>query len=388
MLVEGKTMPVVSVVIPAYNAEDYICQCLESVKNQTLADIEIVLVDDGSTDATARLASEMFEGDDRFTLIYQDNRYAGVARNVGIDSSSGDYLYFLDADDWIESSALESMYEAAVRFSSDIVVACSEGFDEQTGNAWTIDYALNGVPFLTPLSAEIYADRLFQNFMGWPWDKLYRREFIESSGLRFQSLRTTNDAFFVFCSLAVAGCVVCLNETFFHHRMNNSKSLEGTRSESWRCAIEAMTAIKAKLKGLSGAERLLSSYDNWVLNYSLWTIRSLPKDIGEAFLDEVHPILQEMPDIEGRYPGIQERAFWSLAMLSCVELLDRAVSYRCENEELLEALSKCQYETERLREEVRQRDEKIREIYSSSSYKAGHVLLLPLSKAKSLAGLR
>lgn len=159
-------MPSVSVIIPAYNAEDYISQCISSVLSQTLSDIEVIVVDDGSTDKTPDIVEELSASDARLRLIRQENQYAGAARNTGIKAAGGDYLYFLDADDWIESNALEAMRDAGDSRGVDIVIARSEGFDNQTGDTWLIDYALNGVPFDVPIQPSSYASRLFQRFMG------------------------------------------------------------------------------------------------------------------------------------------------------------------------------------------------------------------------------
>ena len=100
-------MPLVSVIIPAYNAEEYISQALSSVLSQTLSDIEVIVVDDGSTDRTASIVEELTHRDGRIRLIRQENQCAGVARNKGMEVAEGKYLYFLDADDWIELDSLE-----------------------------------------------------------------------------------------------------------------------------------------------------------------------------------------------------------------------------------------------------------------------------------------
>ena len=95
-------MPIVSIIIPSYNAMNYITETLESVLAQTLTDIEIIVVDDGSTDNTRDIVKEYAHKDSRLTLVEQTNQFAGVARNNGMARATGDYLYFLDADDYIE----------------------------------------------------------------------------------------------------------------------------------------------------------------------------------------------------------------------------------------------------------------------------------------------
>ena len=389
-------MPLVSVIIPAHNSEDYIAQTLASVLSQSLTDIELIVVDDGSTDQTATIVEKSACHDDRLRLIRQENQYAGVARNKGMETAEGKYLYFLDADDWIEPKALEKMYLSAESLCSDIVVARSEGFDNQTGDTWLIDYALNGVPFDTLISPSFYADRLFQRFMGWPWDKLYRAEFIRSSGLQFQPLRTTNDAYFVFSSLMLAGGVSCVDEVLFHHRVNNHKSLEGTRSKSWHCAIEAMQAIAKKNEEQAESAPLMESYNNWVLNYTYWSLDTLPADIADRYLEELIPSISVMPDGTESYVSRLEWALKALAPLNRSKLLVKATSLSLDKDglsqdkenlsreitNLQDEIAKLNGKLNSLREELAERDEMIKEVYSSHSYKLGHALLTPLSAVK------
>lgn len=345
-------MPLVSVIIPAYNAEDYISQCLSSVLSQTLSDIEVIVVDDGSTDRTASIVEELTHRDGRIRLIRQENQCAGVARNKGMEVAEGKYLYFLDADDWIEPDSLEKLCSSAESLGSDIVVARSEGFDNQTGETWLIDYALNGVPFDTLIRPSFYVDRLFQRFMGWPWDKLYRAEFIQSSGLLFQPLRTTNDAYFVFCSLMLAGGVSCVDKVLFHHRANNRKSLEGTRSKSWHCAIEAMWAIAKKIAEQPESTRLMESYNNWVLNYSYWSLNTLPADIADLYLEELAPALSAMPNGIESYVSRHEWTLRTLASLNQSKLLVKATDLSGDKENLSHEIANLQAEIARLNGEL------------------------------------
>lgn len=382
-------MPSVSVIIPAYNAEDYISQCISSVLSQTLSDIEVIVVDDGSTDKTPDIVEELSASDARLRLIRQENRYAGAARNTGIKAAGGDYLYFLDADDWIESNALEAMRDAGDSRDVDIVIARSEGFDNQTGDTWLIDYALNGVPFDVPIQPSSYASRLFQRFMGWPWDKLYRADFVRSSNLWFQPLRTTNDAYFVFCSLMLAGSISCIDKVLFHHRANNRKSLEGTRAKSWHCAIDAMHAIKDVITDRPDSKELTESFNNWIMNYSYWSLATLPPDIADRYLDEIEPMVAPMPlDLE-RFVGRHEWMLRKLATLNRSKLLIEAVDLSGEKERLTNEVARLQGELEQknaelrtLEDQVAERDRKIREVYSSHSYKLGHTLLTPISAVK------
>lgn len=111
----------VSVIIPVYNVEAYLRQCLDSVVNQTLREIEIICVDDGSTDKSAAILKEYAAKDGRIKVLTQSNTGAGAARNAGIARATGEWITFCDADDWIEPDAIEKMVAAAQREDADCV---------------------------------------------------------------------------------------------------------------------------------------------------------------------------------------------------------------------------------------------------------------------------
>ena len=116
-------MPKVSVIIPVYNAEKYLRQCLDSVVNQTLQEIEIICVDDGSTDGSLAILREYEAADSRVKVLTQKNQYAGVARNNGMAAATGEYYAFMDADDYYSENALASMYNIAAEHELDVLKA-------------------------------------------------------------------------------------------------------------------------------------------------------------------------------------------------------------------------------------------------------------------------
>lgn len=383
-------MPIVSVIIPSYNAADYIAQTLESVLAQTLTDIEVIVVDDGSTDNTRNIVADFANKDPRLMLVEQANQFAGVARNNGMSKARGKYLYFLDADDYIEMAALEELVNAIEQHEADIAIAKSEGFDNTTGDTWTIDSALNGVDFDRSIAHDEYCAKLFQSFIGWPWDKLFRKDFIDRTELKFQPLRTTNDALFVFCALALADTIVCLDSVLFHHRTNNKNSLEGSRAKSWNNALCAIRAIGDRLSESTRGRACLNSYYRWILNYSLWTIESLPSVEADAYLTEIEPVIRAIPqngefELDPYESKLRELLDANRAKtISCaIALLRERDSVIYEQMNLAHILEgeRSQFESWRNESEKRLAD-----IYGSHSYKLGNALLKPLSKVKDITG--
>ena len=173
--------PLISVIIPVYNVQEYLPKCLESVLGQTLRDIEVICVDDRSFDASLAILGEHAARDSRLRIISQEsNRGVSAARNKGLDSACGEYVFFLDADDWIETNHLEEMYAKAVETGRNIV----------TNENWLKEFPdrserppeksiLKGESGVFPV--EYVQSRLYQTV----WSRLYRRTFIEENELRF-----------------------------------------------------------------------------------------------------------------------------------------------------------------------------------------------------------
>ena len=137
----------VSVIIPIYNEESHLQQCLDSVLAQTLQEIEVLCVDDGSTDRTPEMLQAYASKDTRVHVFRQQNQYAGAARNLGMKYARGRYLSFLDGDDYFEPDMLEKMYQAAESEKLDIVICKSLQYDEETGEVVSSDLSFE-VSFL------------------------------------------------------------------------------------------------------------------------------------------------------------------------------------------------------------------------------------------------
>ena len=117
----GRKIKNISVIIPVFNTEKYLTQCVESLTNQQPC-LEIIIVDDGSTDGSGLIADELSQKDHRIKIIHQENRGLSAARNRGMDEAEGEYIFFLDSDDWIKEHSLDYLYEVAKRYQADIVM--------------------------------------------------------------------------------------------------------------------------------------------------------------------------------------------------------------------------------------------------------------------------
>ena len=203
----------VSVIIPVYNEEQYLAQCLSSVLCQTLREIEIICVDDGSTDGSLKILESFAADDERVAILQQENQYAGCARNLGMEKARGRYLVFWDSDDYFEETALEKMYAACERDGAEICVTHAKVLDETSGKIYTGKYLSDVfVPEDTPFSRADIPQYIFNFGSNNPWNKMFRRAFVEEHALRFQPLRQTNDAYFVMMALFYARRITCVRD--------------------------------------------------------------------------------------------------------------------------------------------------------------------------------
>ena len=215
----------VSVIIPVYNVENYLRQNLQSVADQTIRDIEIICVDDGSTDSSYSIIEEFAEKDSRFIPVKQENGGAGAARNNGLRRARGKYLSFLDSDDFFDPAMLEEAYNKAEETKADFVVFGSDQYYEDTNEfksvSWVVRYP--ELPPYQPFGRRAMTDNIFKVFVGWAWDKLYNREWVLQNNLWFQEQRTSNDMLFVFSAVAIAKRIAYVEKgkVLAHQRRNN-----------------------------------------------------------------------------------------------------------------------------------------------------------------------
>ena len=231
---------IVSVVIPVYNVEKYLTKALQSIVNQTLEDIEIICIDDGSTDRSLEILNFFAAHDERITAITQPNSNAGVARNRGLDLARGKYLYFMDSDDWVVPHMLEKAVATAESANSDLVVWSHSYFDSKTGKILrTVRY--NDGEY--DARKEKY---VFNKISHCVWHKLFLRQTITDNKLRYQEIVRTNDAAFAICMTAVAKKIVTIAEPMYFYRKSGT-GLQASLNQSPLCCFLAHVHAKNEL---------------------------------------------------------------------------------------------------------------------------------------------
>ncbi|ODG91233.1 hypothetical protein BED47_22955, partial [Gottfriedia luciferensis] len=206
----------VSVIIPAYNVENYIKRCLESVLNQTLNQIEIIIVNDGSKDETLKVINPF--KDNRLKIIDKENGGVSSARNAGLSIAKGEYIFFLDGDDWLEKDALGIMYQYAIDNSLDIVIS---GF--------ILDYDNGQKEYITDgnkLSNKPISDVLLNNIAPAVWSKLYNTKLLVENNVFFTSdISLGEDLLFNIKAFSLTSKIGTINEKYFVHYIQRNNGL-------------------------------------------------------------------------------------------------------------------------------------------------------------------
>ncbi len=219
----------VSVVIPVYNVKNYIDRCVESVVNQTYSDLEIILVDDGSTDGCSKICDQWADKDERIKVIHKKNAGLGMARNSGLNTASGDYICFFDSDDYVDESLVKKCLDAAESNKADVVLF---------GRNDVYDNGVIESRKITPKEEVFYADSikndllpgLFTYDLGFGvsvWSKFFNLNSIKSNNICFKSERevVSEDAFFCLEYFSRAFIAVALPENLYYYsKRDNSLS--------------------------------------------------------------------------------------------------------------------------------------------------------------------
>jgi len=266
----------VSVIIPVYNAEKYLRQCLDSVQGQSLRDIEIICVDDGSTDSSPDMLRERAACDSRMRIVTQANGGPGKARNTGMNYANGQYVIFLDADDWFEPDFLEKMAERADETCADICICKAQRFDDATGKELPSDWMLK--THLVPsgvFSPEAVAEHLFQFTYGQVWDKLYRRAFLDDCGIGFPELTASEDMPFAYMTLLCSERIAIVSEVLMHYRVNRVGSVSNSFVKQPEAPYAAFSLVYEYLLQNGLMEKYKKSFLNWAMEFLVWNLSNI-----------------------------------------------------------------------------------------------------------------
>lgn len=309
----------VSIIIPVYNTKEYLEKCVQSVFLSDLTDCEVILVDDGSTDGVSGALCDRIaaENSSIIKVIHQENQGLGGARNTGIEAATGEYLFFLDSDDWLMPKAIDRLKAVVAEFNAD-VISFNMRTDDGNGNGET--FCLNAAKKDTAFTLEEQPEFLLS--LPNAWGRLWKRKLFMESGVRFpgrawyEDIRTTSKLF------AVAGSIVTIDDVLYNYYQREGSIM---RSSNIERNIEIVDAFK-DIIGWFKDNGLFERYKDMLCGlciehlYIVASVRVLRADVKHPLLQTFAEYIQEeFPQYKKnfmvtRLPLARKLAFYLLEM--------------------------------------------------------------------------
>lgn len=279
-------MPKVSIVIPCYNVEKYIVECLESVVNQTLEDIEIICVDDGSTDNTGKIIDEYASKDNRFKVLHKENAGYGIAMNKGFDMATGEYIGIVEPDDYIEPEMYSTLYKKAKENNVDWIKADYCRFKGEKGSyikeIWPLD--INNEYYNQIINPQEIIESF--NFQMHTWAGIYNRQFIEKYKIRHNETpgASYQDTGFWFQTLCYAKRIYIINDLFYMYRVDNPNASIKNKEKIFALQKE-YEYIYNIIKNNKNFEKFVPIF--WYRRFGsyMWNIERIEKKYKKLFLN-------------------------------------------------------------------------------------------------------
>lgn len=312
-------MAAVSVIVPVYNVEAYLAECLDSIVAQTIKDIEIICVNDGSTDGSAEILATYAAKDKRIRVITQKNHGLSAARNVGMNYATGDYVYFIDSDDTIELHALEVLgkhikcthADIVVFGMDDLIAAPSDGWFDQVSSPKNVWYT----PFVP------YALLYEQGAYPFVWRNIYRRKMLLDNKLEFESnLRYGEDIVYQFCVFPYANRILFISDKLYHYRRLRKDSLTSVANKSTAGLIERHIEMMKRIHESWTERGFMKEYAFdlycWMLNFVVPDFERVDKKDSHMLAPALYAFMKEAEDFLPYMNGHDGNLFMTLKDLA------------------------------------------------------------------------
>ena len=289
-------MPKVSVVMPVYNTEKYLRASVDCILGQTLKDIEVILVDDSSTDDSLKILREYEDRDKRVKVITQENAGAGAARNNGLSVSTGEYLFFFDSDDLCEKNLLELTVKQAEKTGADMVAFNYDKFFED-GTVLELqgvypEWLTSEVRKREVFSYKDCKDLILTIVNVTPWNKIYRADFVKSGGYKFDEISSTNDIAFSAVTTAAAEKISFLEKIFVHYRVGHGNTITSSKMKKLHNVTYAVNSAITQIQELPYATEIEKGVIDFELGNYFFAWQKIITDFSDEnakkFYETIH----------------------------------------------------------------------------------------------------
>ena len=273
----------VSIIVPVYNMKKYLRECLDSLVNQTLKDIEIICINDGSTDNSLEILNECAKKDNRIIVINKENEGQGIARNLGISKAQGEFVGFVDPDDWVELDMYEKMYNQAKQLDSEIVI-CDHiryrEFEQKSYIPEAFEKAISpakSVPLVIESGKNIDKELINSTLLVSPCysvNKIYNREFLLKNNIKFSQIRCFEDVMFILRSHILASKISYIDTAFYNYRIHKSSTLRNYENR-YLDLLNLFHDINKYLIKVDLLEKFQLNLDFFIVINSYWACRNM-----------------------------------------------------------------------------------------------------------------
>lgn len=310
-------MPKLSIIIPVYNVEKYLPKCLGSILEQPFKDLEVICVNDGSTDGSLDVLQKIKKNDDRVVIIDKKNEGSGIARNIGLSTAQGEYVYFIDSDDWLEDDVLAKIIAKADELQTDILVF--GGLSYYNGKGQNGAYSKNKLPkkyFGKVVSAKDIKKDIFK-FPSTAWTKLYRRSFLIKNEIKFQNIRAGQDQLPFFHSMIMADRIAILPENIYCYQKNREGSVTSVKKKKSFSPIYVFYGIEEMLENTGMMKEYRNIFVNKYFSKATSWLGKFDKDLKPQYFEEYSKLLKHVQEKYGLYKNFHPEitdGYWKLKL--------------------------------------------------------------------------
>lgn len=326
-----------SIIIPVYNIEKYIANCLDTILNQPFKDVEIICVNDGSTDGSLEVLQKYKTHG--ITIIDKANEGSGVARNTALSIARGEYVYFVDGDDWLEENSLQKMVDKADELKTDILIFgglsyhprplrereellneqgefsnSGEGYKKQTGG-----YSADKLP-------KKYLNRIFSandikkdifKFPSTAWTKLYRKDFLIKNDIKFQEIKVGQDQLLFFHSMIMAERIALLPENLYCYRKNRKGAVTAVKKKKNFSPIYVFYGIEEVLNKTGKLDDYKDIFVNRYFSKTTSWLAKFQDDLKQEYFVEYMKLLSHIQQNYGKFKNFHPKindSYWKLKL--------------------------------------------------------------------------